>query len=210
MSVNYKIDLLYRDPKQTGPKVFSPEAKALGLGKSFLKRLFKEYQEQAKNSIGMPGFDKNTARQVIDENSGIVNTPFVCTLVKNYRSHPKIVQFLADIFYGGTDKMQPCAQISVDAQNLKPITFYVTVGKEEMEKESFSWNNSAEIERITEIVTSILEEWKEPDWGPRRPEEICVVSYFDSQVHKIRLQLKNMKFQQVQVFPISSIQGSQN
>ncbi|KAJ4840716.1 hypothetical protein Tsubulata_023462, partial [Turnera subulata] len=68
-------EILAGDPQQLGPVVYSKEAEAFGLGKSYLERLF----ESKVYSNGEKGF--------------------LTKLVKNYRGHPAILDLPSKLFY---------------------------------------------------------------------------------------------------------------
>ena len=181
--------VLCSDPMQMGPKVYSPEAKALNLGVSLLKRLFDEYQKQAAAARSLDSLD--WLRQETTNPWGLVNNPFTSTLTANYRSRPEIVQFLSLVFYSGRDRLRAVAQLpEVLSGPCQPaLCFYVALGQEELDETSLSWYNQAEMDELVDRVRMVLEFWP-TEWGPRDPAQVCVISHYQSQVRRIRARFR--------------------
>lgn len=75
--------ILAGDPKQLGPIMASEKAAKMGLGVSFLERLMDHHI-----------YEKNA-------DTNLYNTDLITKLVRNFRSHPKILKLPSDMFYDG-------------------------------------------------------------------------------------------------------------
>ena len=95
-------------------------------------------------------------------------------LYKNYRSCKEILDFLSTTFYH--EKQCLVASRSskpVASENCKALSFYCTEGSDEV-SESCSYFNMAEVEEIVQVVEQFVTSVPQQD--------ICVVSYYSSQV----------------------------
>ncbi|KAF8644637.1 hypothetical protein AX16_008364 [Volvariella volvacea WC 439] len=136
--------ILAGDPKQLGPIVYSPIAKKLGLGMSYLERLMgREVYRHA------------------EKNDNIVG------LTKNYRSHADILKFPSDTFYNGRlqsyasdaiTKFPQCANyLKLSGRNPKfPVVFHPVYGVDEQEDKAPSFFNTAEIAKVIEVINLLL------------------------------------------------------
>ena len=95
-------------------------------------------------------------------------------LHKNYRSCKEILDFLSATFYH--EKQCLVASRSrkpVSSENHKALSFYCTEGSQEM-VDSCSYFNMSEIEEVVNVVEKFVTTIPQ--------EDICVVSYYSSQV----------------------------
>jgi superfamily I DNA and/or RNA helicase len=86
------------DPKQLGPVIHSRLARDGGLNLSLLERL--------ASSMPYAGADSTTS-QDIGCGSRLAASGLIVKLVRNYRSHPSLLQLPSKMFYGG--ELQACA-----------------------------------------------------------------------------------------------------
>ena len=79
---------IYISDQQLGPVVKSVQAQYLGLKKSMIERLIKNFDLYGKHQVNNnnPGDEK-------------YNEEYVIQLTKNYRSHPKIIEMSNKLFY---------------------------------------------------------------------------------------------------------------
>lgn len=89
--------VLAGDPKQLGPVIHSGAAKEGGLGLSLLERLTHSppYATVVEGGAGSSGSSSSSA-------SGLI-----VKLVRNYRSHPKLLELPSQLFYQG--ELKACA-----------------------------------------------------------------------------------------------------
>ena len=210
------ISVIISDPCQSGgPRVMSPEARELRLGVSLLTRLFRSYQEQAREAPEVPGFEAELATHELHAN-GIYDTPFVSALVDNHRSHPEIVAFVsASCFSSCWRLVRPVTHVPDEVKCDKmqpPLTFYATPrGAEEERDESdrTSWWNPAEVEEVASRVEFVVEHWP-PEWGAALgPDDICVVTCHAAQLTRLRERIhRDERFKNVRVEHVSDIQGA--
>lgn len=102
--VHAKI-ILAGDPKQLDAVTISPWTEKLGFSKSLLEHLF------------------NFALYKRDTISGRFNSKYITQLVKNYRSHPAILEIPNALFYDGSleaKSMPQIADLNVSLPDLKP------------------------------------------------------------------------------------------
>ena len=82
---------IYFSDQQLGPVVKSVQAQYLGLKKSMIERLIKNFDLYGKHQV-----NNNNNNNPGDEK---YNEEYVIQLTKNYRSHPKIIEMSNKLFY---------------------------------------------------------------------------------------------------------------
>lgn len=133
------VVVLAGDPKQLGPVVYSQDAAAYGLGKSYLERLFdcEHYHNE-------------------DES-------FVIKLVRNYRCHPAILDLPSKLFY--KDELLACKEDNCSSQYSQvdflpnkefPVLFIGIQGCDEREGSNPSWFNRIEASKVAEIIRKLV------------------------------------------------------
>lgn len=182
-----------------------------------MSRLFHSYQQQARAASSASGFDEKLVMHELNAN-GSYDTPFVSSLVNNYRSLPEIVAFVA-----ATSALvapdaalrprlvRPVALVpdEVSSESMQPpLTFYATPsGAEEERDESkgTSWWNPAEVEEVASRVEFVLDACG----AALVPRDICVVSSHVAQVSHIseRFQ-RDARLKDVLVEHVSNVQGA--
>ena len=141
--------VLAGDPKQLGPVVRSA-ARGLGLGESLLERL-----------MALPCYARDPARFPSAEERGY-DGRVLTKLVRNYRSHPALLDLPNALFYDGD--LLACADPAVSQglarwQHLPPraraagfpLLFHGVEGLNEREGNSPSWFNTAECVQVRQL-----------------------------------------------------------
>ena len=135
-----------------GPEVYSSYARDWGLQRSLPERLFDYYYETMRSDDS------------------------VMFLTENYRSHPDILQFSSDNFYG-----EELIARSEHASHPRfgPLLFFSVHGVEEARENSFI--NEAEVEEIVKRVELLANDWP-VEWKERDLSQIGVISAYMTQV----------------------------
>ena len=139
--------VLAGDPKQLGPVVRSA-ARDLGLGESLLERL-----------MALPPYARDPARFAGPADRGY-DRRALTKLVRNYRSHPALLELPNRLFYDGD--LVACADPAVSHslarwQHLPPgaagfpLVFHAVEGLNEREGNSPSWFNSTECVQVRAV-----------------------------------------------------------
>ncbi|KAF9480299.1 P-loop containing nucleoside triphosphate hydrolase protein [Pholiota conissans] len=190
------------DINQLGPNVVSNEARAAGFEISLLERLFERPLYH--------NFMNNVSSQ-LDEDADN-SLPYI-SLVKNYRSHAAILMPPSAIFYN--DTLQPSAITNGKivwaglAKPHLPLKFIGTDAVEESNDERASWFNPGQINKVVEVIKSLLNEPRlcEP---PLRPREIAVMAPWRQQVWALRKRLRDEKCSAVDVGTVEDYQGRES
>ncbi|XVF63076.1 hypothetical protein PTKIN_Ptkin09bG0059800 [Pterospermum kingtungense] len=177
--------VLAGDPKQLGPVIYSKEAENLGLGKSYLERLF-EYDFYFNG----------------DEN-------YVTKLVRNYRCDPEILYLPSLLFYNG--ELIPCKDDRGSFLNSVkflpnkefPVFFFGIQGCDEREGNNPSWFNRIEASKVVEVVKSLTET------GILSQEDIGVITPYRQQVLKLKKAFENLEIPDIKVGSVEQFQGQE-
>lgn len=166
--------VLAGDPRQLGPVLRSPLAQKHGLGYSLLERLL-TYNSLYKK--GPDGYDPQ----------------FITKLLRNYRSHPTILDIPNQLYYDG--ELQACADV-VDRERFCrweglpqqgfPIIFHGVMGKDEREGNSPSFFNPEEAATVTSYLKLLLAPSSKKGKARLSPRSVGVISPYRKQVEKIR------------------------
>ncbi|KAI5587494.1 hypothetical protein BDE02_05G036400 [Populus trichocarpa] len=180
------VIVLAGDPQQLGPVIYSKDAKAFGLGKSYLERLFE--CEPYRNG---------------DEG-------FVIKLVRNYRCHAAILDLPSKLFYKGellACKEDTSSSISsiVDFLPNKefPVLFFGIQGFDERERNNPSWFNRIEASKVVEVINKLRAS------GDLDEADIGVITPYRQQVLKIKKVLENWELSDVKVGSVEQFQGQE-
>lgn len=180
------VVVLAGDPKQLGPVIYSNIGESYGSGKSYLERLF-ECQFY---------------------NDG--NRSYMTKLVRNYRSHAKILHLPSTLFYGGD--LTPCKEndgsFSLPLLDLLPdpefpLLFIGIQGFDEREGTSPSWFNRIEASKVVEIIIHLID-----DKGMYE-KDIGVITPYRQQVLKIREALESFNKTNIKVGSVEQFQGQE-
>ncbi|KAG6902934.1 hypothetical protein C0995_009326 [Termitomyces sp. Mi166 len=195
--------VLCGDPQQLGPIVTSDKARAGELDISLLERLFERplYADHAhaRSKSGSKPAEIFTF------------TPFT-NLVKNYRSHPAILMPPSALFYN--DSLEPCATNgTISWTGLKnselPLMFFGHDFLEECVDERATWYNKGEIDKIVEIILSLIRE-AETCNPPLRAADVGIMAPWREQVWRLRERLRNEKLNAVDVGTVEDYQGRES
>ncbi|XP_029419843.1 helicase MOV-10 isoform X4 [Nannospalax galili] len=166
--------VLAGDPRQLGPVLRSPLAQKYGLSYSLLERLL-TYNSLYKK--GPNGYDPQ----------------FITKLLRNYRSHPTILNIPNQLYYDG--ELQACADV-VDRERFCrweglpqqgfPIIFHGVMGKDEREGNSPSFFNPEEAATVTSYLKQLLAPSSKKGKARLSPRSVGVISPYRKQVEKIR------------------------
>ncbi|KAL1214347.1 putative RNA helicase SDE3 [Cardamine amara subsp. amara] len=179
------VVVLAGDPRQLGPVIYSRDAESLGLGKSYLERLFEcDYYCEG------------------DEN-------YVTKLVKNYRCHPEILDLPSKLFYDGElvaskeDTDSVLATLNFLPNKEFPMVFYGIQGCDEREGNNPSWFNRIEISKVIEIIKRLTAN------DCVQEEDIGVITPYRQQVMKIKEVLDRLDMTEVKVGSVEQFQGQE-
>ncbi|KAJ3321096.1 hypothetical protein HDU76_000148 [Blyttiomyces sp. JEL0837] len=183
--------VLAGDPQQLGPILRSTDAKKFGLEKSFLERLL-------ELPLYTPKKSGNTGRIVealptslpgqFSENPNVITK-----LLRNYRSHPAILNISSSLFYNkeliaSAEKTSRDSLTDVDFLPAKgfPIIFCGVNGRDMQEGDSPSWFNPDEVGWVKKWVDTI---------GRARSkgvsfDQIGIIAPYRRQVQRIQQLLK--------------------
>ncbi|XP_035761375.1 putative helicase mov-10-B.2 isoform X5 [Neolamprologus brichardi] len=194
--------VLAGDPKQLGPILRSPFALKYGMDVSLLERLMNNF----------PMYQKNA--------DDVFNNSFFTKLVRNYRSHPAILEVPNELFYDG--ELQPCADEyaqnfycgwkHLPKQNF-PVIFHGVTGKDEREASSPSFFNVAEVEVLMDYVQKLLQAQGKRGVAKITPRDIGIIAPYRKQVQKIRKALdkvgKDFQFVNMETLKVGSVEEFQ-
>ncbi|CAI5991760.1 unnamed protein product [Closterium sp. NIES-65] len=195
----HAVILLAGDHKQLGPVVRSLAARKYKLPCSYLERLA---------SLGIYSAEDQEDGSYIG-----YNTSAITKLVKNYRSHPKILELPNEMFYEG--ELEACADEMVRSslcrwdelpnKNEFPIIFHGVMGKDEREGNSPSFFNPFEATVVLKYITSLM--------GYRSQRvpltDIGVVTPYRKQMQKLQQLLRGKGMDAVKVGSVEEFQGQE-
>ncbi|PFH46787.1 hypothetical protein AMATHDRAFT_7405 [Amanita thiersii Skay4041] len=202
--------VLSGDPKQLGPIIRSPIARELGLQVSYLERLMN------RDAYDIKGYSGNTYVVLFDAASCLPDLivailQSVIKLLQNYRSHPAILKFPNEQFYGG--ELQGCAEAEKITRYLHcpllpdpkfPIIFHAVYGKDDREASSPSFFNIDEALQIKQYV-GVLRSSKE---FKTSETDIGIIAPYHAQVLKVRAALRGYA-DEIKVGSVEEFQGQE-
>jgi superfamily I DNA and/or RNA helicase len=122
-------------------------------------------------------------------------------LTENHRSHTHIMEIPSKLFY--KNKLTCRAKFpTTGPKNLPPLKFIGVDGQEAQDEDSPSYYNNHEALKVTEQVKLLVSQGLDQ-------QEICVLSYYQKQVTRIRHLLRNERLGQVAVFRVDDVQGKE-
>ncbi|KAJ3657613.1 hypothetical protein Zmor_009400 [Zophobas morio] len=187
--------VLAGDPRQLGPVIHSTLAKECGLGTSMLERLIDTCPQYQKNQ------------------SGKYNPCALTKLLKNYRSHPVILNQPNELFYenelqiAGDNLINACVNWEVLPNKDFPLIFHSVIGEDQREQNSPSFFNIQEIQVIVDYLDKLV--------GCRmqgvtvRQQDIMVVSPYKKQVDKLKQACKKKGYEGLFVGSVEQVQGQE-
>ncbi|XP_020785667.2 putative helicase mov-10-B.2 isoform X2 [Boleophthalmus pectinirostris] len=160
--------ILAGDPKQLGPIIRSPLALKFGMGLSLLERLMTDF----------PLYQKT---------NDMFDNRFVTKLLRNYRSHPAILEIPNELFYDR--ELQACAD---EQRNLYcywehlpkmgfPIIFHGVTGLDVRESSSPSFFNAAEVDVLMDYVKKLLQTQGKKGISKIFPRDIGIIAPYRKQ-----------------------------
>ncbi|XVF57304.1 hypothetical protein PTKIN_Ptkin06aG0194600 [Pterospermum kingtungense] len=180
------VVVLAGDPKQLGPVIFSKDAHALGLGKSYLERLFEceSYYNEDDN--------------------------FVTKLVRNYRCHPAILDLPSRLFYKGEliackedNSFSITSKVDFFPNKEFPVLFFGIQGCDEREGNNPSWFNRIEVSKVVDVINKLRAS------TDLNESDIGVITPYRQQVLKIKKVLENWDLLDVKVGSVEQFQGQE-
>ncbi|CAH1785472.1 unnamed protein product [Owenia fusiformis] len=157
------VVVLAGDHLQVTPTVVSETAKEENFQLTLLQRLYSHYKARDETNLS--------------EYSHCMN--------KNFRSHPQILEFLSDCFYGGKleSGMTEKAMMETWNLNVKPMTFVDTRG-DVKNSEMWSCFNMAEVDTICQEIKNLVDE------KSIHLDKIAIITSSYAQVMKFRERLE--------------------
>ncbi|KAJ3917943.1 RNA helicase [Lentinula edodes] len=188
--------VLAGDNKQLGPIVHSGLASVLGLKTSYLARIMDReiYDLDGKSSVGGRGVT-------------------IVKLVRNFRSHPAILEFSNEHFYN--NELQYCGnpiltrslQDSNELPKKKfPLIFHGIIGKDQREASSPSFFNIEEASQVKKYCINLISDRK----NGIRAEHIAVITPYHAQRIKIlNLLSRDHTTREIKVGSVEEFQGQE-
>ncbi|GAQ81308.1 RNA helicase SDE3 [Klebsormidium nitens] len=185
------------DHQQLGPVVRSPLARKYGLGVSYLERL-----------CGLPLYCPE------DDDGRYVGyrTSVIRKLVRNYRSHPDILQIPSEVFYHGELDASADEEARESLSTWRelptkgfPIIFHGLASADDREGDSPSWYNEGEHKQMMWYIDRLLDCRK-----PRITQfDIGVVAPYRRQVQKFQRLLDAQGRSAIRVGTVEEFQGQE-
>jgi len=184
------------DPRQLGPVIRSNLGSRNGLSTSLLERLMEKIPLYARKD-------------------GAYDPRCITKLVRNFRSHPSLLEVPASLFYHS--ELQPCADpvvvnsclqfsgLSEAARGKIPLIFRGIIGQDLKEESSPSFFNVEEAVTVLEYVKEITSMRE----NRVAAKDIGVIAPYRRQVQKIRKKLKEHNFADVTVGSTEEFQGQE-
>ncbi|KHG04449.1 putative RNA helicase SDE3 -like protein [Gossypium arboreum] len=180
------VVVLAGDPKQLGPVVFSKDAESLGLGKSYLERLFE-------------------CESYCNEDAN-----FVTKLVRNYRCHPAILDLPSRLFYKGQliackddNSFSKISNLDFFPNKEFPVLFFGIQGCDEREGNNPSWFNRIEVSKVVDIINKLRGS------SDLNESDIGIITPYRQQVLKIKKVLETWDLLDVKVGSVEQFQGQE-
>ncbi|KAJ8087535.1 hypothetical protein PM082_006366 [Marasmius tenuissimus] len=188
------------DNKQLGPIVHSALAARFGLKESYLARIMDReiYDLEDKGRKG-----------AADGGKGVT----IVKLVRNFRSHPAILQFSNEHFYnrelqyyGNPAMINSLENASELPKKGFPVIFHGVIGKDMREAESPSYFNIDEANLVKKCAASLVGDRK----NKLKPEHIAVITPYHAQRVKIlNLLHRDPKLRDIKVGSVEEFQGQE-
>ncbi|KAK0183174.1 hypothetical protein PV327_001241 [Microctonus hyperodae] len=186
--------VLAGDPKQLGPVILSRLAEPL-LGQSMLERL-----------TGWGPYKKNESTKKYDP-------MYITKLLRNYRSHPAILNVPNKLFYEG-ELIAKAGNASKRGENWSqlpnkkfPIIFHAIHGDEKRQSDSTSVYNETEVDVVLDYVSRLLN----TKLGDKmvKQSEIGIITPYKLQQIAIRKALQKKNYNDISTGTVESFQGQE-
>ncbi|KAJ3213962.1 hypothetical protein HDU67_002270 [Dinochytrium kinnereticum] len=197
--------ILAGDPKQLGPTLRSVIAKKHGLETSYMERLMSLPFYAQADASKLPRQSKST----LLPSQYYVNPTCITKLVRNYRSHPRILSISSSLFYNGEQVAAADKQMRESFEDWDglpspgfPIIFQGVQGRDMQEGDSPSWYNPDECGLVKKWVEKVFKARGKGVSG----DQIGIITPYRRQVQKIETLLKGYgcKVASVEEFQVSS------
>ncbi|CAL1606225.1 unnamed protein product [Knipowitschia caucasica] len=187
--------VLAGDAKQLGPIIRSPFALKFGMELSLLERLM-------------------THCSLYQKTDDMFDNCYVTKLLRNYRSHPAILEIPNELFYDR--ELLPCADEYQRNSYCRwehlptmgfPIIFHGVTGLDDRESSSPSFFNTAEVEVLMGYVRKLLETQGKKGLSTISPKDIGIIAPYRKQVQKIRkaLQIVEKEMEELKIPSLNSL-----
>ncbi|XP_055703999.1 putative helicase mov-10-B.1 isoform X1 [Phlebotomus papatasi] len=188
--------ILSGDPKQLGPVVVADRTKNR-LGVSLLERLI------------------DTGIYSRDSGTGKYNSRVITKLIRNFRSHPKILEFPNNQFYNSELIAEGDSEVTSWAcdwtylpNKSVPILFEHVIGRTMQDDNSPSLYNRREIARVLFYIEELLKD--EKIFGRKITQKcIGVISPYKKQCQKIKYACMYRKWEDIDVGSVEKFQGQE-
>lgn len=179
--------ILSGDPKQLGPILKNDRSVKLGFDISLMERIMENPAYKGEN----------------------YNIAIQTRLVKNFRSHPKLLEIFSKRFYGGT--LEPCAPLEKTERFIGwkylpnkdiPLIFHECSGKSLMDEDGPSLYNTDEIEIVMKYINILLKKGVEET-------DIGIVSPYRKQYSIIKSRLEKARLNYIEVGSPEIFQGKE-
>ncbi|MEW5319860.1 MAG: hypothetical protein WDW38_010981 [Sanguina aurantia] len=199
--------VLAGDPQQLGPVVLSKHASSMGLQTSMLERLTADSQGPYTRTPQPQQGQGQGPPAITDAH----NPVYITKLLRNYRSHARILALPNKLFYGG--ELQPLADPIITHCMMGweelpnphfPMLFHAVEGKDERENNSPSWFNIMEVGLVLDYVRKLKAYRK----ARLTDADIGVITPYRKQVERIRKVLSK-DHGQVKVGSVEEFQGQE-
>uniref|UniRef100_A0A1B0DII1 DNA2/NAM7 helicase-like C-terminal domain-containing protein n=1 Tax=Phlebotomus papatasi TaxID=29031 RepID=A0A1B0DII1_PHLPP len=150
-----------------------------------------------------------------DPNTGKYNPRVITKLIRNFRSHPKILEFSDEVFYSGELMAEGSPEITRWACGWKflpnksvPIIFEHVIGESEQDDNSPSWYNMREVRRVMFHIDQLM---KAKNIFGRKITQNCigVITPYKKQCQKITIECKKRKWEDIDVGSVEQFQGQE-
>ncbi|XP_031566340.1 putative helicase mov-10-B.1 [Actinia tenebrosa] len=194
--------VLAGDPQQLGPVLRSPIAVKYGLGVSLLERIMTK----------TPYYGRILDEDDEEDELGEYNPLLLTKLLKNYRSHPAILELPNEMFYD--DELEACAdelkrnslcQWSKLPTKDFPIIFHGVKGRDMREENSPSFFNPEEAVTVVKCVKDL----RDSRGVNILTKDIGIISPYRKQVSKIRQLLSHENIHDAKVGSVEEFQGQE-
>lgn len=199
--------VLAGDPHQLGPVLYSRHAAAKGLATPLMERLMRDFSCYAKE--GAAPLDRSLDAAHLDA----YNPRLITKLVRNYRSHPSLLQVPSSLFYA--DELVAAAELGKESLSTwsglpvqgVPLIVHGVVGAEMREARSPSFFNPLEMCVVKSYVDQLL---GATEHGVK-DKHIGIIAPYHQQVRKTKTMLSREleKYGNMCVGSVEEFQGAE-
>ncbi|KNC24203.1 hypothetical protein FF38_02178 [Lucilia cuprina] len=184
------------DHKQLGPILQSKRAKELGLDVSLMDRLL----------------DRDCYR--VDVDTGDYDRTIQTRLIRNYRSHPAIVNLYSGLYYNHSlescakkDDVSLCELWHKSRNKQYPIIFHAIYDPSRSDYQSHSLYNLRELEVVMDYVKDLM--YFGINGKPVQESDIGIISPYKKQYRRIQEELNIRKWFNIETGSVETFQGKE-